>query len=194
MRFIILLTLSLVTVSTVAQSNSRVQLQTGLRAAYFAQPGVSMAARYTTKAWHTKNNSALTRAIIVTPKLTYYALPGLHNSLLLNVAGGYRQLLSKHTRYIAFNANIGYLWQNHIVGKTVNLGTADGERITEIRHAFLPSISFEYGRMGKKRIGWFMEYQLGHKIAQTPGLFVAVEFGLNINLRAGNKNDTNTQN
>ncbi|MEM7157177.1 MAG: hypothetical protein AAF799_30270 [Myxococcota bacterium] len=166
-----------------------VPLTVGYFGPYAIQPGVRVGTWFPIKAW-TKTRDARrgpvtrTGSLFAGPQLAFFARPGNHLSVMASGELGYR--FQRHDRKVhsAFAIGGGYLASFQIVTIAVDLSSGDKNNTREMRHYFVPTLSYALGHDVLPNFGWFLKFSYGQKLSVPieSSAMVMVELGLSFRL------------
>jgi len=180
----------------IAQTNKRhVPISIGIYAPYGTQPGGNIGTHIDLKEWETEKISKEktyinSKKLFFSPQLGIFVRPKNHTSYILNVDIGYRMKRSNRRIYIAPSLGLGYILENRILGKTIDLSNGNNiDKDKELRHLLLPTLNFEISKEPKKQVGWFLKLSYGRKISSQieDSAFTSLELGIKFNLQLGSE-------
>ncbi len=183
MRKSILLILMLTSLNLLAQEEKEsVPFFAGFYGAYAIQPGVKLGTIFNIRKWQKDEGVDLkSRSVFVSPQVGVFVRPKNHTSFVLNVDMGYNIGGAKSQTYLAPAIGLGYLASNQRLSATVDLSSGGvSDTSNELRHYFLPTVSFEFGKAAKDKIGWYSKFSFGRKVSSRleNSAFFAIELGM----------------
>lgn len=150
---------------------------------YLIQPGVKIGTHFDIDLWGQGAESMGKRHWFVSPQVGFYARPGNETSLLVHAEVGYWRPKVGRPSYRAVGLGLGYLAQSEVLGMRVRLSdgaTHSTER--ELRHFFMPTLNYEWGRRVRAKWGWYVKYAIGRTLSSVRDgkMVMFVELGVKL--------------
>lgn len=171
-----------------AQEKDKVfPISIGYFGAYVIEAGIKVGTAARLKSWELKKGGNIrSRSLWIRPQIGIFTRPTNHTSFVLNTDIAYKSMKSQHRYYVASAMGLGYLMANQILSTTIDLNSGDvigKER--EVRHYFLPTITFDWGKEPNKSVGWYTRISYGRKISANieDSAFLGLELGITYLLR-----------
>ena len=178
--------------ATATHLNPGVPITVGYFGPYLIQPGVRVGTWFPIKHWtKTKDGrrGPITRtgSLFAGPQLAFFARPGNHLSVMASGELGYR--IQRHDRKVhsAFAVGGGYLAAFQIVTIGVDLSTGDKSNTREMRHYFVPTLSYALGHDVRPNFGWFLKLSYGQKFSVPIESQAMVMLELGVSFRVGGR-------
>lgn len=150
---------------------------------YLIQPGVKVGTQFDMDLWGRGTDSSAKRRWFVSPQAGIYTRPGNETTVLLNAEVGFRRPKAGRPSYRAWGLGFGYLAQSEVLGMRVRLSdgaTRGTER--DLRHFFMPTLNYEWGRRASATWGWYVKYAIGRTLSPVRDgkMVMFVELGVTL--------------
>lgn len=150
---------------------------------YLIQPGVKVGTQFDIDLWGRGTDSFVKRHWFVSPQIGFYTRSGNEATFLVNAEVGYRRPKAGRPSYRALGLGFGYLAQSEVLGLRVDLGngkTRSTQR--DLRHFFMPTLNYEWGRRASPKWGWYIKYAIGRTLSPVRDgkMVMFIELGMTL--------------
>ncbi|MEM9928539.1 MAG: hypothetical protein AAF840_01845, partial [Bacteroidota bacterium] len=144
-------------------------------------PGIRVGTQLDLKKWKGEaDQQAKLKSFYLSPQLGIYTQSDVKTGFLVNTDWGYKSVNPQTTFYRAFSLGVGTVLESQITERGINLGTGEREVIRASTWWLLPTINAEWGKEGRRNLGWYGKLSYGQQLAANRGsnTVFLVELGL----------------
>ncbi|MEM9896919.1 MAG: hypothetical protein AAF789_11155 [Bacteroidota bacterium] len=144
--------------------------------------GVRIGTTFVTKSWEIEQDEfKIKKEILANTQVGFFSRPSISQNYLLNGEVGLRRSSTKRKVYWAVLGSLSYLNTVETIGGSLNLGTGEFSKTTEMNSSIIPQLNLEIGSNKQKKATFFYRIFYGKKIPFTGE--VSGFFGLEIGAR-----------